>query len=225
MADSRKYPDLPGPLENLARGLLATTCLTVACGTGAVAGTVTEPIGAFPNSSPGYLLPVGTTIVNGFAGEQPSEAGFDSPDWFEFQGLTPGDTYTLTAVYDPLGPRPTTGNGESGLSISLFTSSQTPLFTAYSMEGAGVSGANALMGIVPSDGRLDVEMTAEAGEGGSQPIVGELRSQQLRSQQAVEGGSYYQVTLSQSAIPEPGTLATAGLALAGALAWRRKRRQ
>jgi hypothetical protein len=206
MLDSQKNPELPRSLENIARGLLATTCLTVACGAGAVAGTVTEPIGDFPNTEPGLLLPVGTTIVNGFAGYEPGESGYASPDWFEFQGLTAGDTYTLTAVYDPLGPFRTSGNGESGLTVSVFTSSQSALFSNKSMEGAGVSGANALMGTVPGDGKLDIDIASHN----------------------ENAGSYFQVTLTQNApssVPEPGTLAGAGLALAGALAWSRKRRQ
>ena len=207
--DNQRSLDLPRSLENLAKGLLATTCLTVACGTSAaVAGTITEPIGAFPNSSPGYLLPAGTTVVDGYAGQRPGESGNDSPDWFEFQGLTPGDKYTLSAVYDPFGPRNNfqsemgSGNGESGLEISLFTRSQSALFTNQSMEGPGAM----LMGAVPADGFLDVKITSDE-----------------------SAGSYYQVTLAQTpastGTPEPGTVATVGLALAGALAWRRKRRK
>jgi len=207
---------LPPSLEGFARGLLSTTCLTVVCGSSAVAGTVTEPISAFPNSSPGYLLPIGTTVVNGFAGVKPSEGGFAGTDWFEFQGLTPGSSYTLTSVYNPLGQRGESGNGESGLTISLLTNSQSPLFTNVSMEGPGVSGVNALTGIVPSDGFLDVEIV----------------SNQIAEQSFVEGGgSNYQVTLAaetgsaSTGAPEPGTMATVGVALAGALAWNRKRRQ
>jgi hypothetical protein len=82
--------------------LLATTCLTVACGVSATAGTITEGVppapSDFPNTSPGYLLPVGTTIVNGAVGSRWGETGnFDAADWFEFTGLTAGASYTLTA--------------------------------------------------------------------------------------------------------------------------------
>jgi len=193
-------------LENFKRGLLSTTCLTVACGSSAMAGTVTEPMSAFPNSTPGYLLPVGTTIVNGFAGLKPGEGGLATTEWFEFQGLTPGSSFTMTADYNPQGRRGESGNGESGLRLNVFTDSQTPLFTNQSLEVAccGHTGAS-VTGTVPGDGFLDVEITA-----GPQP------------------GSFYQVALAAeagSAVPEPGTLAPVGLVLAGALAWSRKRRQ
>ena len=76
MSDKETKLNLPISLESFTRGLLSTTCLTVVCGSGAVAGTVTEPLTAFPNTSPGILLPTGTTVVNGFIGYKPSEAGF-----------------------------------------------------------------------------------------------------------------------------------------------------
>jgi hypothetical protein len=173
---------------------------------------------AFPNTTPGILLPVGTTTVNGFAGVKPGEAGFAGTDWFEFQGLTPGANYTLTAVYNPLGGREESGNGESCLTLSLFTNSQTPLFTGVSMENAGISGGKALTGIVPSDGFLDVEIvSSQLSEDG-----GDFSE---------NGGSFFQVGLTAEAgsqstsAPEPATLAPVGLALAGALAWSRKRRK
>ena len=205
--------DLPKPLEHLARGLLATTCLTVACGSSGMASTVTLPTSDFPNSAPGILLPVGTTAVNGFAGQEPGEAGEASPDWFEFQGLTPGSSYTLLGVYNPLGRFEESGNGESGLRMSVFTSSNTALFTDLSLETAnGVNTGAQAMGSVPSDGKLDVE------------IFQRLEVFEVPVEEGSRG-SYYQVTLTQGAIPEPGTVATMGLGLAGALAWRRRRRQ
>jgi hypothetical protein len=196
--------ELPKPLENFARGLMATTCLTLACGTSAVAGAITLTPGAQP-TSPGTLLPAGTNIVNGWVGALPGEAGSFPIDWFEFQGLASTDNYTLTAAYNPLGGRPASGNGETGLSVSLFNNSAVPYFSGQSMEGAG-----AVLQLVPGDGFLEVEVVGGTNFG-SGPV-----------------GSFYQVTLTDngpSATPEPGTLATVGLALAGALAWSRKRRQ
>jgi hypothetical protein len=217
----KKNLTAPKSLDSFARGLLATTCLTAACGSTAVAGTVNLPNSDFPNSPTGVLLPVGTTTVTGFAGELPSEGGFLNEDWFEFQGLTPGSSYTLSAQYLPL-------NAEAGLFMNVFTNSLQPILLNESLEGSG----GTLNGFVPSDGFLDVEITTErGGEGGcgsrpalscdSLPRIGQFRP--ALETGSLEGGANYQVTLSQ--VPEPGTLATAGLALAGALAWARKRRQ
>lgn len=207
VSDRQKNLNLPNSLENFARGLLSTTCLTVVCGSGAVAGTVANlPNSDFPNSSPGVLLPMGTTVVNAFAGGLEG-GGSATPEWFEFQGLTSGNTYILTASYDPLGPRAESGNGETGIRLNVFTSSLSPLFTNQSLETAFRGGTGAsVSGSVPGDGFLDIEITGRA-----------------ESQ-----GSFYQVTLSEEAgsstTPEPGTLVPVGLALAGALAWSRKRR-
>jgi MYXO-CTERM domain-containing protein len=208
--------------------LLATTCLSVACGASASAGTITLTPGA--QSTPlGALLPVGTTTVDGFVGELPFEGGFNPRDWFEFQGLTPGSSYNLTAVYDPLGPFEVSGNGESGLRMNVFTDTLTSLFLDQSLEGFQANGAN-VTGIVPGDGNLEVEIYIVGNEGVGDK-VSRLAGSAVRPL-AVEGGesgnghgSSYQVQLNPSEAPEPATLTTAGLALAGALAWRRRRRQ
>jgi hypothetical protein len=224
----KKNLTAPKSLDSFARGLLATTCLTAACGSTAIAGTINLPNSDFPNSPTGVLLPVGTTTVTGFAGELPGEGGFLNEEWFEFQGLTPGSSYSLSAQYFPLGDRETSGNGESGLRMNVFTDSLTPLFSSLSLEGSGVT----VSGVVPSDGFLDIEITTEQGLGGcgrpvlscdAVPRIGQFRPALEGIALESGGGSTYQVTLSQ--VPEPGTLATAGLALAGALAWARKRRQ
>jgi hypothetical protein len=220
---NKKSLELPKSVENFARGLLATTCLTAACGSSAWASTVTLTEGA-QETAPGALLPTGTNIVDGFIVRGVEGAG--SADWFEFQGLTPGSNYTLTGAYDPLGPRMTSANGETGLRMSVFTDTLTPLFTDQSLESAGAS----VMGTIPSDGNLEVEIYTRGVEGVTASAV-------LRSFANVEGsveggqfGSSYQVQLIQTAevgstVPEPANLTTAGLALAGALAWSRKRRQ
>lgn len=97
MTFQQKSQELPKPLEDFARGLLATTCLSVAFSTSGLASTFTLTF-SDQSTEPGTLLPVGTTVVNGFVGLPPVELGLVSDDWFEFQGLTAGDTYTLTAA-------------------------------------------------------------------------------------------------------------------------------
>jgi hypothetical protein len=225
MLQKQKNLELPRSLENFARGLLATTCLTMAGSTAAQASTVTLLFGT--QTSPlGAQLPTGTTIVDGFVGASPYEGGFSPADWFEFQGLTPGSSYTLTGSYDPLGKFAESGNGESGLRMSVFTDTATPLFLDQSLETANRGGTGAqVMGTIPGDGNLEVEISEPVGP----PAESVLRSFQVEGT-LERGGSYYQVQLTQNAevgstVPEPASLTTAGLALAGALAWRRKRRQ
>jgi hypothetical protein len=224
--EKRKDSELPKSVEKFARGLLTTTCLTAACGATAAAGTITLPETDFPNSAPGVLLATGTTVVNSFIGNLPFEGGPSSPEWFEFQGLTPGDTFDLTAAYNPLGPREGSGNGETGVRVSVFNSSLTPLFTDQSIENGGLTGANMLVGIVPVDGLVDVEVFNQFTETALVP-----RTRPLNVEGVSQGfGSAYQVTLADvpnNSVPEPGTATAMGLGLAGAgaLAWRRKRSQ
>ena len=229
MLAKQKNLELPRALENFARGLLATTCLTVACSTSGMATTFTLTPGAQPDPL-GTLLPTGTTIVDGFltAGVE----GASQADWFEFQGLVPGSSYTLTGNYDPLGPRESSGNGETGLRMSVFTDTLTPLFTDTSLE-SGSGHTATVMGTIPSDGNLEVEIYTRAFMEGA-PSNAVIRSFQVEgiSEGGERGqrGSFYQVQLTQntevgSTVPEPASLTTAGLALAGALAWQRKRRR
>lgn len=141
----KKNQELPQPLEKFTRGLMATTCLTVACGASAVAGTITEGTppapNLFPTTSPGYLLPLGTTVVNGFAGVE------TGPAFFEFQGLTSGASYTLTGQ---------TPNAENGL--SLFFGPDTNI-AQFALE-IGEAGGNPLSQVftAPSDGDVVVEV-------------------------------------------------------------------
>ena len=171
------------------RSLLATTCLSVGVGGSATAGAITEgtaPAPAdFPNSSPGTLLPLGTTIVFGTL-----TGGGDLQDWFEFQGLSGLTPFTLLGQYNPLGL-------ERGTHFSVFNSSNS-LIGSTTLEGFG----GTVSGTIPADGNLIVE------------VNGAVLS------------APYEMALTASLgaqAPEPGTLATAGLAIAGALAWRRKR--
>jgi hypothetical protein len=145
LSDTKKNQRVLKSLDGFARGLLATTCLTVACGASALAGTINE-VGDFPNSGNGTLLPVGTDVVNGSIGGFPFEGPLDTADWFEFQGLTSGNSFHLTGAYNPLG-------AEAGASLQLFTDGGTPLG-----NGTLESGGAILNGIVPGDGKLVVEI-------------------------------------------------------------------
>ena len=215
MIYNRRKEELPKPLESFARGLVATTCLTVACGATAMAGTiVTEgtPPGTapyFPTSPNGYLLPVGTTEVVGILGELPGETGdFTNKSWFEFQGLTPGGSYTITGLTeagDTLGLKFLDDSGTPGMQLA-----GSPLDLGESAGGTAFSSLSA-----PADGKLVVEMFSGL-EGGGEPFQVNL-TQNPVEMGPVEGGS---------TVPEPSTIAGVGLGLgAFTLAWRRKRPQ
>jgi hypothetical protein len=182
------------PVSKFGRALLATTCLTVASGAAAIAGTITEgtaPAPAdFPGISPGYLLPVGTTVVNGNLG------GGDDEDYVEFQGLLGNSSFSLFGY----------GGVEAGTSLLLYGSEGNQISTTRS-HGAGNSqiaegGGQTFTGTVPADGEIIAEI-------------------------ANVYPSSYSLTLTAdlgSSTPEPATLPLTGLALAGALAWNRRRK-
>src|ERR1700677_4978732 len=81
-------------LDKLSRALLAGSCLSGLAGI-ANASTITQGVppapAEFPAQFPGYLLPVGTTQVNGTL---PNGGGQDLVAWFEFQGLVPNSSFT-----------------------------------------------------------------------------------------------------------------------------------
>jgi hypothetical protein len=169
-------------VEKLARALLATTCLTAASGV-AGATVINEasfaPAGDFPNSTPGSLLPIGTNMVDGIL--TPTDI-----DFFEFQGLGAGSSWSITVHSSVEGPL-----------FDVFNSSNTLLASRIlNLE----TGSDVLAGTVPGDGKLIVELNDEA-----------------------LGTVDYQAVLTGTLAPEPATWAGTGLALAGALAWRRKR--
>jgi hypothetical protein len=183
--------------SRLVRSLLASTCLTAACGVTATAGTITEgtpPAPADFGSTFGTatLLPVGTTQVFGFLG--PLGEGGDPNDWFEFQGLAPGTSFSIIGN--------NTTHNEASFQFSVFNSSDSLLTGPTAMEFGGDPAG----GTVPSNGILVVNTHEYEHFDG--PTVGE-----------------YEVTLTAetSSTPEPGTIATVGLGAAALLAWRRKR--
>jgi hypothetical protein len=173
--------------KKFAGALLATTCLTGASGAVANASTIIEGVlpapNDFPNTAPGFLLPVGTNLVEGSLG--PSDAS----DWFEFQSLQGGGSFSELATYAVHGQ-------EAGFQVAIYNTDMT-LLKIGTLEGSGTL----LTGTIPSNGDLLVNINSEAGRS-----VG------------------YNVSLTAPlGTPEPSTLAGAGLALATALAWRRRR--
>jgi hypothetical protein len=134
--------------EKFAHALMATTCLTVASSGAASATTMLIVEGSspapsdFPNSAPGYLLPVGTNLVQG----QLHSASGDNDDFFEFQGLSAGLLFTTLGTYNPLGQ-------ERQVSFQVFDSSGTSLGIA-TMEGEG----GLVSGTIPNDGNLVVDV-------------------------------------------------------------------
>jgi hypothetical protein len=187
-------------IKNLSRALLATTCLTAASGISG-ATTITEGQDPAPTDfgntlGTATLLPFGTTTVFGSL-----NAEGDRTDFFEFQSLAGGQAFTVSGLYNPFGQ-------EAGTYILPFDSSGTPisvegLATGGSQAGFGsLEGSGAVLnGTIPADGIIIVEVNV--------PMF--------------DSAPTYEVDLTANTVPEPSTLVTAGLALAGGLAWRRKR--
>jgi hypothetical protein len=182
-------------IGKFARTLLATTCLTVASGGAALAGTITYTEGSgglpadFSNTFAGAdaltaaTIP-GTTNVNG------SVSNLDFADFFELTGLGTG-TFTASAV----------ANEGGSPSITLFTDGDLSLGGPTSfIPGTPASFASQA---IPSDGNLIIGIDAN------------------------ESTATYTVSVNTtgSSTPEPGTIATVGLGLAGALALSRRGRK
>jgi len=133
--------------ERFTQKLLTTTCLGVAASAAAhanaiiiVEGTVPAP-SDFPNSTPGYLLPIGTNVVQGQL-----HATTDLSDWFEFQGLAAGRSFAIISTYNPL-------HQERGVSFQVFNSLGSQL-GSETLEGPG----GLVAGTIPNDGELLVDM-------------------------------------------------------------------
>lgn len=202
MQNDKMTDKFPKSLDSFARGLLATTCLTVACGGSAVASTITEGSGGvpiFPDTPNGYLLPTGTTVVTGFI-PLTEEGGHEQ--WFEFQSLTPSGSYTLTGQ---------TSFTEAGIGMDLFDDSLSPgnppgnLLGESALEnGSGTHGV--INFTAPADGNVVVDMFL-FGEGD-------------------KGNFTDTLTQNSGTVPEPATFGGAALGLGAiALAWRRRRAQ
>jgi hypothetical protein len=140
-------------LKKLARHLLATTCLTAGVAAIADAQVVTEGVSPAPADfgntfATAYLLPNGTTQVNGTV-----QQGADTADFFTFQGLQGGTGFSFSA----------SGNSPIALSLDIFNSSDTQIGSTHiftSVEGASGTGT------VPVNGELifDVFSGSEARE-------------------------------------------------------------
>jgi len=141
--------------EEFARVAMATTSLGLAVGGVAGASTITEgtpPAPAqFPGSFPGFVLPVGTTTVLGTIPQATEE-------WFEFQGLQPGQAYSVHGSV--------TAN-EEGTRLFVYNSSDTLIAGGPGGLGfhIGEFGGATAAGTIPSDGKLILETTQPMGPG------------------------------------------------------------
>jgi len=185
--------------DKFARTLLATTCLTVAGGASASASTFLEgsvpTTHDFPSAPIGTLVPLGTDEVQGFLGTAN----------FEGVGKDLGDWFTFQGLPGGGGFNLhafATENGE-GVGIALFDSSLHQIANGF-IGHVGEAGLQ-YTGSVPGDGELVVDIFHG-------------------NENSATNGSYT-VDLATTASPEPATLPLAGLAIGGALAWRRRRKQ
>lgn len=146
---------LAKPLQRLARTLLATTCLTCATGGVAFSSIITEGTSPapsdFPNVTPGFALPAGTTKVNGSI--SPTDI-----DFFEFTGLVGGGTFSLTAT--ATGGN-TYANNIAVLSDTGTTIAPTPCCASF-FSGFPVTFSSQL---IPADGNIVVQISPSEGGG------------------------------------------------------------
>src|SRR5580658_9731944 len=118
-------------LKKPARHLLAIMCLTAGAVALANAQIVTEGTPPAPSDfgntfGAAYLLPDGTTTVDGTLA-----FGSDTADFFTFQGLTPGASFTFTA----------SSTLTKTLGLDIFNSSDTQLgSTDFFDSGESASG-------------------------------------------------------------------------------------
>jgi hypothetical protein len=135
--------------KKFAGALLTTTCLTAASGAVANAATIIEGTlpapNDFPNTAPGFLLPVATNLVEGSLGVS------DPSDWFEFQSLQGGGSFSELATYAVHGQ-------EAGLQVVIYNTAMARLAIG-TLEGSGTL----LTGTIPGNGDLLVNIDSEAG--------------------------------------------------------------
>jgi hypothetical protein len=178
-----------------ARTLLATTCLTVATGTAALASTANYQEGVTPSSPADFSNTIGSptnltaAVISGTTTITGTVSGGDQNDFIELTGLGSG-TFTVSVIDTEFG---------NGLA-TIFTSGDVNIGgpTSFSSSLAANFGSQA----IPLDGDLIIQL-----------------------HDAGETTNPYTVTVTTTAAaPEPGTIALAGLGLAGAVALKRKRR-
>jgi hypothetical protein len=158
--------------------------LFLALGAIARAGTVyTETTDFSGTPTTPFLLPVGTSQVNGSVG------GTDEVDFFEFMGLAGGSPFTLVVQNINL----------SEIATEVLSDTQTVLVGPTVLSAAIVT---VLTGTVPLDGNLEVGIAEIIAQGGGQQPQGVGSSGQNPTE-------LYSVTLA----PEPGTLGILGLGL------------
>jgi len=185
--------------EEFARVAMATTSLSLAVGGMAGASTVTEPPAVFPGTFPGLLLPAGTTTVTGTIPQAAEQ-------WFEFQGLQPGQAFSIHGKDIPI-------EGEAGTVFFVYNSSHVNLAGGTEGVEIGEGGGGMATGTIPSDGKLIVDVV-----------------------QPTETGTFtYEIDLTAplatpsapTSVPASSPLSLSvlglGLALTGGLAWRSKR--
>jgi hypothetical protein len=180
--------------ERFAHKLLATTCLGLGATGIASASVINEGID-FSNSKG----------LGGLSGNDVLPIGATQVNG-NLGGLVEGFTFDDTDWFEFQGLVPGTHfiltgiihNLEGGLAGFVASTSDSPgtFLGASSLEDGLTSSFG---GTVPADGKIDVNIGVEN-----------------------SGNMNYTVTLTTT--PEPSLLAPAGLALAGALAWRRKRK-
>jgi PEP-CTERM motif len=134
-------------LKKLASRLLATTCLTVAGGVSAMAGTIVLTQGA-QEAYPGTLTPVGTTEVDGIVSLNQGANG----DFFELQGLPGGATFASLGLE-------VVDNSGSPVGVQLFSDLPSAQTSLGPLEFALVGTPNVPVGIVPTDGNLFIEIS------------------------------------------------------------------
>jgi hypothetical protein len=188
-------------IGKFARTLLATTCLTAASGGAALAGTISYTEGSAP--APG-------TFSTNFSGALTTSLP---------AATIPGITNVSGSV-----------NGEDSLAFFELTGLGTGTFTLTATEFSEF-GEAAVTVLTDGDAVLEGPTDFDEGEMASFgsmsiPSDGNLV---IEVEQLMESPSNFTVsvdtTASTATVPEPSTIATVGLGLAGALTLRRRRRQ
>jgi hypothetical protein len=145
-------------LKKLAAHLLAMTCLTAGAAASARAQIVTEGTAPAPSDfgnsfGAAYLLPEGTTEVDGSV-----EFGSDTADFFTFQDLLGGSSFSFTA----------TSTLSRVIGLDLFNSSDMQIGSQDLFSStASASGS----GTVPGDGMLTFELLVPGSGEGIRPYT------------------------------------------------------